>query len=71
MGHVEGAVYWLDKEVSLSTEAEEHPNYRAATTAMSNNLHKQDVMFGLAWLAYEHSIAVVNEHVDDDEVMAA
>ena len=28
-------------------------------------------MFGPALLAYGHSIAVVNEHVDDDEVMAA
>ena len=44
VGQVEGAVYWADKVVSLSTEAEEHPedvyNHRAATTAMRNNLHK-------------------------------
>ena len=47
MGQVEGAVYWADKVVSLSTEAEEHPenvyNHRDADTAMRNNLHKSHV----------------------------
>ena len=58
MGQVEGAVYWADKVVSLSTEAEEHPEdvyslgqalvsakqyHRAATIAMRNNLHKSQV----------------------------
>ena len=52
-GQVEGAVYWADKVVSLSTEAEEHPedvyslgqaqNHRAATITMRNNLHKSHV----------------------------
>ena len=44
MGLVEGAVYWADKVVSLSTEEEEHPedvyNHRATTIAMRNNQHK-------------------------------
>ena len=55
---MEGAVYWADKVVSLSTEAEEHPEdvyslgqalvsakqyHRAATIAMRNNLHKSHV----------------------------
>ena len=47
MGQVEGAVYWVDKEVSLSTEVKEHPenvyNHRDATSAMRNNLHKSQV----------------------------
>ena len=47
MGQVEGAVYWADKVVSLSTEAEENPenvySHRAATNAMRNNLHKSHV----------------------------
>ena len=41
-GQVEGAVYWVDKVVSLSIE--EHPenvySNWTATTAMRNNLHK-------------------------------
>ena len=41
-GQVEGAVYWVDKEVSLSTEKEEHHenvySHRVTTTAMRNNL---------------------------------
>ena len=40
-------MYWADKEVSLSTEGEEHPenvyNHRAANTAMRNNLNKSQV----------------------------
>ena len=44
MGQEEGAVIWVDKGVTLSTEAEEHPEnvYSdwATTTAMRNNLHK-------------------------------
>ena len=40
-------MYWVDKEVSLSTEEEEHLenvyNHRAATTIMRNNLHKSHV----------------------------
>ena len=43
MGQVEGAVYWTDKEVSLSTMEEEHPENvysHRSTTAMRNNLHK-------------------------------
>ena len=46
MGQVEGAVYWADKVVSLSTEAEEHlddVNSLRAATAMRNNLHKSHV----------------------------
>ena len=47
MGQVEGAVYWVDKVVSLSTEEEEHPedvySHRAATTAVSNKLDKSHV----------------------------
>ena len=58
MGQVEGAVYWADKLVSLSTEAEKHPEdvysqgqalvsakpyHRAATIAIRNNLHKSHV----------------------------
>ena len=47
MGHVEGAVYWVDKEVSLSTEAEENLedaySHRATTTTMRNNLYKSHV----------------------------
>ena len=41
MGQVEGAVYWVDKVVSLSTEElpEDVYNHRASTTAMSKNLH--------------------------------
>ena len=58
VGQVEGAVYWADKVVSLSNEAEDHPEdvyslgqalisakqyHRAATIAMRNNLHKSHV----------------------------
>ena len=47
MGQVEGAVYWVDKEVSLSTEAEDHPenvySHRATNTAVSNKLDKSHV----------------------------
>ena len=46
-GQVEGAVYWVDKEVSLSTEAEENLedaySHRATTTTMRNNLYKSHV----------------------------
>ena len=53
MGQVEGTVYWVDKVVSLSTDAEDHGKHSAASTGMKNNLHllKQDVTFGPAWLA--------------------
>ena len=44
---MEGAVYWVDKVVSLYTEVKEHTedvyNHRAANTAMRNNLHKSQV----------------------------
>ena len=44
---MEGAVYWVDKVVSLSTEEEEHPedvyNHRATTTDMRNNLDRSHV----------------------------
>ena len=46
-GQVEGAVYWADKEVSLFTEVEEHPEdvySDRATTAMRNNLHKSQAV---------------------------
>ena len=48
MGQVEGAVYWADKVVSLSTEEEEHPEDvyslgQALASAIRNNLHKSNV----------------------------
>ena len=64
---MEGAVYWVDKVASLSTEAEEHPenvyNHRATTTAMRNNLHKSHVgccyvaaKVRFRQLAYDHHL---------------
>ena len=45
---MEGAVYWAVKVVSLSTEAEEHPEDvtsmgLALVSAMRNNQHKSHV----------------------------
>ena len=66
MGQVEGAVYWVDKVVSLSTEKDEHPEdvtlvsakqYQGAITIIiRNNLHKSQVAARLRFrqLAYNH-----------------
>ena len=69
VSQVEGAVYWVDKVVSLYTE--EHPEdvyslvsvkqcYRAATI-MRNNLHKSHVAARVRFrpLAYNHHFVYI------------
>ena len=69
LGQVEGAVYWVDKVVSLYTEEHQENVYNhRACIGMRNNLHKHDVMFGPAWLTYGHSFAVEKEQ---DQAMSA